>query len=757
MQTELLAPAGDLEAAYAAFHFGADAVYLGLNRFSARAEAVNFTPEQLDELTAYAHHLNRKVYVAVNTLVQDFEIPSLMDTFAICERCHVDAVIVQDLGAARLVRKCFPKLELHASTQMAVHNLAGALALKKLGFTRVVTARELTLPEIETIRDKSGLEVEVFVHGALCFSYSGLCYFSSMETARSANRGKCVYSCRGAFKKDGKISHLFSMKDLALEKDVLKLSGLSLKIEGRKKTALYVGAVTDYYRRILDTGKIDAGLTDNLKQIFARPWTKLHFNGRRKDVTDTGFVGHRGLHIGTVGKIFNQTISFKPTRPVARYDGIQLDVPGQEKPFGFSAEHLVQNGKPVFEAVAGKVLTLTLPPHSPFIKKGTAVYLASSTRVKGAYPYTKPKPKEFQNKTPVDVSVFITTDSITACTLNETVTIPGTFEPAQNPAKMRAAVQQSFEKTGDTPFQLHHLTYENPQNLFVPASILNDMRRAVYEAATATLDTPQTPATPACKFSGNTGNTPKWIIKTDDIQTVRNIDLTTVDEITIVLNPKMTVTDLAHLPAEKVRLSLPPINRTATLITPKVITKYWDAGFRKWEAGNPGALSLIPVGADIAFDFTLSVLNRQAMAQSFELGATRVTFSPEDTSDNIQTLAGLSDKTCLVVYQDTPLFLSDNCVKENACADCDKATEITPISNEKGHFTLIARNCQTIVVRDTPLSLMPAAARVAAGWYRVDFCYKPYTPAQTARIWNDVRAGKRLTSGFTGNFQKKFA
>ncbi len=754
MKTELLAPAGDLEAAYAAFHFGADAVYLGLNRFSARAEAVNFTPEQLDELTAYAHHLGRKVYVAVNTLVQDDELPSLMETFAVCERCRVDAVIVQDLGAARLVRHSFPKLELHASTQMAVHNLAGALALKKLGFTRVVTARELTLAEIETIRDKSGLEVEVFIHGALCFSYSGLCYFSSLETTRSANRGKCVYSCRGAFKRDGKTSHLFSMKDFALERDVLKLNGLSLKIEGRKKTALYVGAVTDYYRRILDTGKTDAGLTDNLKQIFARPWTKLHFNGRCKDVTDPDFVGHRGLPIGTVERVCNQTITFKPHRPVARYDGIQLDVGGQEKPFGFSAEKLVQGGKSVFEAVAGKPLTLSLPPHSPFIQKGTAVYLASSTRVKGAYPYTKPKPKEYQNKTPVDVSVFVAREALTACANEETITVAGAFEAAQNPAKMRAAVQIAFEKTGDTPFCLAHLTVENPENLFVPVSVLNDVRRRLYESIAACTKPAKTPALPPYKFSGNTGRAPKWILKTDDVRALAQIELNTVDEITIVLNPKLRPADIAHLPMEKVRLSLPPINRTATLITPKMIAAFWDAGYHRWETGNPGALTLIPTGADVAFDFTLSCLNRQAMAQSFELGATRVTFSPEDAADNIRPLAELTDKTCLVVYQDTPLFLSDNCVKENDCKTCDKTTQITTVTNDKGtRFTVISRACQTIVTRETALCLTPTD--IPAGWYRVDLCYKSYTATQAAHVWETVRNGKRVKNAFTGNFQKK--
>ena len=181
MKQELLAPAGDIEAGYAALYYGADAVYLGLQKFSARATASNFDEKNLDEFTAYAHHLGRKVYAAVNTVLQKKELSELLETLDICSRCRVDAVIIQDLGVARVVRESYPELEMHASTQMAVHNKEGALALQKLGFSRVVLARELTLPEIKEIASVPGLETEAFIHGALCYSYSGLCQFSSLE------------------------------------------------------------------------------------------------------------------------------------------------------------------------------------------------------------------------------------------------------------------------------------------------------------------------------------------------------------------------------------------------------------------------------------------------------------------------------------------------------------------------------------------------------------------------------------------------
>lgn len=289
MKHELLAPAGSLEAGYAALHYGADAVYLGLTKFSARAGAENFTPEELDEFTAYAHTLGRKVFVALNTVLTEAEARELPEIFAVLRRTRVDALIVQDLGVFYLAKKMLPGVELHASTQMAVHNAEGAKFLQRLGFKRVVLARELSLREIQAVAEAApDLDLEVFVHGALCYSYSGQCLFSALEYGKSANRGRCVYPCRAEFAVEeendnrgaredryglaggcgGLRSHLFSMKDLALEEAVLKIPALSLKIEGRKKSPLYVAAVTNYYRHILDGRKKDLKEAEDIRQIF---------------------------------------------------------------------------------------------------------------------------------------------------------------------------------------------------------------------------------------------------------------------------------------------------------------------------------------------------------------------------------------------------------------------------------------------------------------------------------------------------------
>ncbi|MEJ2699147.1 MAG: U32 family peptidase, partial [Desulfuromonadales bacterium] len=186
---ELLSPAGSLEAFFAAMESGADAVYCGLKDFSARAKAKNFTLDELAAMTGFVHGKGRRVYVTLNTLVKERELPVLAETLSHLELLGVDGVILQDLAVWRLAREHFPALELHASTQMTVHNAAGVRMLERMGFKRAVLARELSLEEIRTIRSRTSMELEHFIHGALCFSFSGQCYFSSWLGGKSGNRG----------------------------------------------------------------------------------------------------------------------------------------------------------------------------------------------------------------------------------------------------------------------------------------------------------------------------------------------------------------------------------------------------------------------------------------------------------------------------------------------------------------------------------------------------------------------------------------
>lgn len=240
---QILAPAGGREQFLAALNAGADQVFLGLKAFNARARAENFGVEELQELVPLAHRYGMKVLVTVNVLIKESEFSALLDVLSALEELEVDAIIVQDQAVGAIVQQFFPTLKMHASTQMAVHNLQGVIKAAALGYRRVVLARELTAKEMKDIRagvEADVTQLEAFAHGSLCYSYSGLCFFSGETDARSGNRGECSYSCREPYKltsEDG-MGFLFSMADLDTSHDLDLLAGAgidTLKIEGRKK------------------------------------------------------------------------------------------------------------------------------------------------------------------------------------------------------------------------------------------------------------------------------------------------------------------------------------------------------------------------------------------------------------------------------------------------------------------------------------------------------------------------------------------
>ena len=278
---EILAPAGGPEQLTAALRAGADAVYLGLAQFSARGAATNFNCEQLADAVADCHERGVKVYVALNTLIKDEEIEAVHAALKTVCAAGADAVIVQDLAVAAMVRECAPMMPLHASTQMTVHNLSGVQALERLGFSRVVLARELTIEEIKHIAKNTTLEIEVFVHGALCMSASGMCYLSSLLGQRSGNRGLCAQPCRLNFQCNGR-EHALSLKDLSVVSQLAELAAVgvtSAKIEGRMKRPEYVAAAVQACRTALAGQTPD---TTKLQAVFARSgFTDGYLTGRR--------------------------------------------------------------------------------------------------------------------------------------------------------------------------------------------------------------------------------------------------------------------------------------------------------------------------------------------------------------------------------------------------------------------------------------------------------------------------------------------
>lgn len=311
---ELLAPAGSFEALRAAVENGADAVYLGGKSYSARASAANFSPEELQSALDYCHIRGVKVYVTVNTLLRADELEGALAYLADLYRWGVDAVIIQDLGLAHRARRELPNLELHASTQMTLHNPLDLRVMERLGLTRVVLARELDVATIKAIKAQTPLELEVFVHGALCIGYSGQCLFSSLIGGRSGNRGQCAQPCRKPYIVHGlKLpgEYVLSPKDLALisHLDQLREAGVaSLKIEGRLKSPDYVGVVVRTYRAALDGQEFNA---DDLGTVFNRGFTSAYIPGGPPTDFITYAAPQKEPRVGSAKETYTSSKAFR--------------------------------------------------------------------------------------------------------------------------------------------------------------------------------------------------------------------------------------------------------------------------------------------------------------------------------------------------------------------------------------------------------------------------------------------------------------
>ena len=309
---ELLAPVGNTESFYAALNGGANAIFMGLQEFNARGRASNFTRPMLQLAVGKAHDKNVKVYITLNTLIKNKELDQLVDVLSFLASLKVDGIIIQDWGVYYIARRFFPKLVLHASTQMGNHNSAGVNFAASKGIVRTVLARELTMPELEKIAKESKAELELFVHGALCYSFSGMCLFSSYLGGQGANRGLCKQSCR-RFYQNGEEQHaLFSLKDNQQLNNLKRLTELgihSFKIEGRMKSADYVFQVCSAYRMALDDPENMVAAAEMLESDMGREKTSYFLGGDISDgITDDPSTGKL---IGQVTEVTRKTISFE--------------------------------------------------------------------------------------------------------------------------------------------------------------------------------------------------------------------------------------------------------------------------------------------------------------------------------------------------------------------------------------------------------------------------------------------------------------
>jgi putative protease len=759
---ELLAPAGTPEAAWAALAYGADAVYAGLPRFSARAEAGNFPAEALDELIGYAHHLGRRVFITFNTLVQHRELDAALETLALIRDLNADGVIVQDMGVVRLIQKNFPQLRLHASTQLAVHNLEGAKQLALIGFKRVVLARELSLKEIAHISRSCGIETETFIHGALCYSYSGLCLFSSHLLGRSGNRGRCAYCCRQPFRDgDGKETLPFSMKDFSAAEhlpELLNAGVAALKIEGRMKSPLYVAAVTDFYRKALagDTADSAQRLAD-IQTIFGRPSTDLYLEDSETSPVDPVNDGHRGAFIGTVKAVAGSWLIFHSNRALQKHDGLKVEMAGETSAFGFAADEMRLASDPEskrrFELPADADIALKLPADAPRLEKGAAVYCSYSQAVRQRYEFTAPRPGQFRQRKPVNIHIIQTLEEMkfvaSADGIQTELSLSGPFEPARQPEKSETAIRQCFEKLGDTDWKLGELTLTGSA-IFIPVSILNDARRRLIEQFSEVWRVHRfggRGSTRADSIAGGRGSRPSsffWSVKSRCFQALEH-----VDEFVLEIDPARPeeIGKALAFYADKLRLALPVIIREEEAATfRKVIDSL--PGQQKWEAANVGGLNLLQGKPDITADWPLYTMNSQAALQWRAQGVGQFVLSPEDDADNwFALIEQLGDAAVVPVYQHTPLMIS--ATKPAASGD-----EL--IDRSRREFHVEQSGQEFVVTNETPFSLtghLDELKAHGARRFRIDLSYGIDSPSEAAEFVQQIISGVAV-SGHTGNFSR---
>jgi collagenase-like PrtC family protease len=382
-KTELLAPAGSLEAFFAALDHGADAVYCGLKEFSARAKARNFTLNEVERLTGCAHIQGKRLYITLNTLIKEAELPRLVEILGSLTAIGVDGLIIQDLGVWRLVHTHFPALPLHGSTQMTVHNAAGVKMLERMGFTRAVLARELSLAEIGEIRGQTTIELEHFVHGALCFSISGQCLFSSALTGNSGNRGRCAQPCRRRLHNRKQPGYHFSTSDLSaieLLPQLIKAGVMSFKIEGRMKSAEYVARVVAAYRLMLDAPDNQRRhalqqASEHLELSFGRPATKGFLTGFvPTGIADSVQHGTLGRHLGDVVSLRGGMIGFTTNERLHVGDRIRIQPQNDQAGTGFTVRELFVEQKKSKAARAGDFVQVKIPEKGGFFRAGDAVF-----------------------------------------------------------------------------------------------------------------------------------------------------------------------------------------------------------------------------------------------------------------------------------------------------------------------------------------------------------------------------------------------
>ena len=671
---ELLSPAGSLDAVRAAVANGADAVYLGAQRFNARDEGAQLSLDELGEACQIAHSRGRRIYLTLNILVKPGEIAEALTFLGEAVDRGIDAVIVQDLGLVALIRVLYPDLEIHGSTQMTVHDVAGARVLAQLGITRVVLARENTLEDLRAIRDAvPNLGLETFVHGALCISYSGQCFMSGMISERSANRGSCAQSCRKDYVlKDATTEieldrgYLISTKDLAAYEHLPAIADLGivcLKVEGRKKRPEYVATVTASYRQFLD--RIARGLTTSpveaeiepLVQIYSRGFTGGMYGGRAgREYVTRDQPDNRGIDIGEVVGFERGELLIDTTVELEVGDGVAFAPPntvgGPTTGFAVAAVRQVRPAPRLRQALR----TQTTVPKGWRVSRTSHARLLARARESFALLGAPTKARKVR----LGVRVFGSVGAhlkMLFTSAGETVEVRSETQlaPAANRALGRAVLREQLGRLGETPFALTEVDDQGlDADLFLPIRELNHMRQQAIEqllmrrdwalgAAQAERDARIDQAVDALDVVPRPASAGVFTLAAQ-VYTLEDAERAAAGGATeIVFDPflRHPPSPLARLRALGQSLGEQGITlrlRTPTIVRPeerKVVDKWLGLGLPIL-SGHLGLVAeLGQAGRDVTADYGVNVMNQHAAAQIFKLGARRLVLSVELTVDEM--------------------------------------------------------------------------------------------------------------------------
>ena len=687
---ELLAPVGSFEALKAAVQNGANAVYLGGKDFGARASANNFDRDELKEAVKYAHIRGVQVFVTTNTLRKENEIEDFLEYAKFLYDIDVDAIILQDIGMARLIKRELPDFELHASTQMVAHSLEDVKYLESVGFDRVVLAREVTVEEIKYICDNCKADIEVFVHGALCVCYSGQCLMSSMIGNRSGNRGRCAQPCRQRYELidvyTGEVvnsngDYLLSPRDLNAIEEIDKVidAGVhSLKIEGRMKRPEYVATVIDGYRKTIDeylaTNKLNVSdeTINDLYTIFNRKFTKgLLLGDVGKDMMNSQLPNNQGLYVGTVVDYNKKAkrLKIKLANTLKKGDGINLG--------GGTIGRIIKNGNIETIGYKGETIELDFVGEA---RKGQIVFKTSDSELMDRVQATFTQDKEFV-KNIIDAKITIKLGQKPILTLidrnKNQATIEGDkiVEEAMKVALSKEKVETQLRKLGNTPYELDLLEIELDDNVSLPISLLNQMRRDCIEL----LDKERVSIknrkykNKIVKYKPvlyNRNKQQEISVKVKNLEQLESALECGVDRIyyedTNTIDKGMS---LAMKYNKKVIYSAPRIIRNKEY---NHLAKANNVGVESVQVGNYGSIDYFK-DKKLNIDYYLNAFNSETINYYKEIGADTLCISQELNINEIKETIKYTDINIeSVVYGYTPLMITEYCPMGVIVRDCKK-------------------------------------------------------------------------------------